>query len=410
MLYRAIVRSKLDYGFIVYCTESNTNLRQLDSIHNSVLRLALGAFCTSPLSSVYTEANEAPLEERRLKLSMHYYLKYRACIDNPEHALHEFDQITRDLYIHRQNGRRGMTRPLTPPVGLKVETAMTSAAINSELVCPLRTPSWWIQNEREGRGSSSCQSPFPEWWGNLYIVVYTDAMSCLQAIEGEDSEKPLICHILNLLWLLSDKGTHVRFCWIQSNCGIEGNKRVDQQAKEPLDHDIDPLTSVHYADLKPHVYSYIQQLVQVKWGVAVHGRDLYLLKPTLGSPKKWKHLTRVEEIVITQLRISNTKATKSHILSRGPPTACHHCGQTLTIDHMLLECAVLQESLGKYYTVDTLNTLFETIPESCMVEFLRELWFFYLIWTVRPSEEFSTKIIPERMPYSKLNQLLTWTI
>ena len=40
MLYRAIVRSKLDYGCIVYGTASNTDLRQLDSIHNSGLRLA----------------------------------------------------------------------------------------------------------------------------------------------------------------------------------------------------------------------------------------------------------------------------------------------------------------------------------------------------------------------------------
>ena len=172
------------------------------------------------------------------------------------------------------------------------------------------------------------------------VVVYTDSMSCLQAIEGEDTENPLICHILNLLWLLSDKGTHVRFCWIPTNCGIEGNKRVDQLAKETLDHDIDHLASVHYADLKPLFNSYIQQLVQVKWGVAVHGRDLYLLKPTLGPPKKCKHLTRVE-VVITRLRIGHTKATKAHILSRGPPTTCHHCGQTLTIDRMLLECALL---------------------------------------------------------------------
>ena len=112
MLYCAIVRSKFDYGCIVYGTASNANLRQLDSIHNSGLRLALGAFCTSPVSSLYTEANEAPLEERRLKLSMHYYVKTRACIDNPaHHALHEFDQTTRDLYAPRPNGRGGMTRP-----------------------------------------------------------------------------------------------------------------------------------------------------------------------------------------------------------------------------------------------------------------------------------------------------------
>ena len=115
MLYRANVRSKLDYGCIVYGTASNANLRQLDSIHNSGLRLALAAFRTSPVSSLYTETNEAPLEERRLKLSMYYYLKTRACINNPaRYALHEFDQTTRDLYVPRPNEKGGMTRPPYP--------------------------------------------------------------------------------------------------------------------------------------------------------------------------------------------------------------------------------------------------------------------------------------------------------
>ena len=88
------------------------------------------------------------------------------------------------------------------------------------------------------------------------------------------------------------------------------------------------------------VNSYIQQLVQIKWDVAVHGRDLYRLKPTLGPPRKFQQLTRAKEVVITRLRIGHTKATKSHILCRGTLTICHHCGQTLTIDHMLMECAV----------------------------------------------------------------------
>ena len=50
------------------------------------------------------------------------------------------------------------------------------------------------------------------------------------------------------------------FCWVPSHCGIEGNEIVDQLAKETLDHDIDPLTTVHYADLKPVMNSYIQHL------------------------------------------------------------------------------------------------------------------------------------------------------
>ena len=61
------------------------------------------------------------------------------------------------------------------------------------------------------------------------VVVYLDSMSCLQAIEGEDTGNPFICHMMNLLWLLSDKGTYVHLCWIPSLCGIEGNETVDQK-------------------------------------------------------------------------------------------------------------------------------------------------------------------------------------
>ena len=82
-------------------------------------------------------------------------------------------------------------------------------------------------------------------------------------------------------------------------------------AKETLDQDIDPLASAHYTNLKPLVNSCIHQLDQTKWDVAVHGSDLYLVKPTLGPPKKFQHLTRAEE-VITRLRIGHTKAKKSH--------------------------------------------------------------------------------------------------
>ena len=61
-------------------------------------------------------------------------------------------------------------------------------------------------------------------------------------------------------------------------------------------------------------------------------------------------------------------------------SGCHHCGQTLTIHHMLLECALLHECRDEYYTVDSLNALFETIPKTFIMEFLREAGFFYLIW------------------------------
>ena len=37
---------------------------------------------------------------------------------------------------------------------------------------------------------------------------------------------------------------------------------------------------------------------------------------------------------------------------------------------------VLQQSRDEYYTTDSLGALFETIPEACIVEFLKEAGFF----------------------------------
>ena len=54
-----------------------------------------------------------------------YYLKTHTCINNPaHHALHEFNQTTRDSYAPKPNGKGGMTRPQAAPIGFKVEEAM----------------------------------------------------------------------------------------------------------------------------------------------------------------------------------------------------------------------------------------------------------------------------------------------
>ena len=55
-LYRALIRSKLDYGCIVYGSARLSYIKRLDTVHNQGLRLCLGAFRTSPVQSIYVEA------------------------------------------------------------------------------------------------------------------------------------------------------------------------------------------------------------------------------------------------------------------------------------------------------------------------------------------------------------------
>ena len=57
-LYRSLVISKLDYSCIVYGSAAKTSLVKLDLVNNHGLRLSLGAFCSSPVESLYVEAHE----------------------------------------------------------------------------------------------------------------------------------------------------------------------------------------------------------------------------------------------------------------------------------------------------------------------------------------------------------------
>ena len=62
--YRVLIRSKLDYGSIVYGPTRPSYIKRLDTVHNQGLRLSFGAFRTSPVHSLYVEANEScPLSE-----------------------------------------------------------------------------------------------------------------------------------------------------------------------------------------------------------------------------------------------------------------------------------------------------------------------------------------------------------
>ena len=69
----------------------------LDPIHNQGLRLALGAFRTSPVASLYVKADEPSFYSRREKLSLQYALRLAANPSNPAHEI-TFQPIYVDLY------------------------------------------------------------------------------------------------------------------------------------------------------------------------------------------------------------------------------------------------------------------------------------------------------------------------
>ena len=77
LLYRSLIRSKLDYVCFVYDGASDSSKGTLNTIHHTSLRVVTGAFRTSPAPSLLAEAHEPPLASRRQMLGMRYAPKIR---------------------------------------------------------------------------------------------------------------------------------------------------------------------------------------------------------------------------------------------------------------------------------------------------------------------------------------------
>ncbi|GFR18873.1 putative RNA-directed DNA polymerase from transposon BS [Trichonephila clavata] len=84
--YRALIRSKLDYGSVVYSSACKSLLKILDPVHHQGLRLCLGAFRTSPVESLYAEAYELPLDLRRKYLCVNHFMKIQSMKTNTAYS------------------------------------------------------------------------------------------------------------------------------------------------------------------------------------------------------------------------------------------------------------------------------------------------------------------------------------
>ena len=122
-LYRALARSKLDYGCIVYGSASKSVLRTLDAVHHTGLRICLGAFRTSPVQSLYVKAGETSLSLRRLRLAMNYVLKPHCVPENPAH-----DSVGNPKFLSHFEAQPH----ITPTLGIRLQPHFQAAGIDVE--------------------------------------------------------------------------------------------------------------------------------------------------------------------------------------------------------------------------------------------------------------------------------------
>ena len=85
-----------------------------------------------------------------------------------------------------------------------------------------------------------CQRPCMYVSRRKLFIIYSDSLSCLQAIGNEDMDNPFIQKILVTHTEWTQDGKHVTLCWIPSHIGIDGNEEADKAAKDSLSEPIRP--------------------------------------------------------------------------------------------------------------------------------------------------------------------------
>ena len=163
------------------------------------------------------------------------------------------------------------------------------------------------------------------------------------------------------------------FCWLPSHVGIRGNDKADKVAKSALSLQPSNL-KLPYTDFKPAINKYLLNKWQLIWNTDVDNK-LHSIKSILGE---WRPAFRTDrkEVVPARLRIGHSFITHSYLLTGEEQPTCVPCDTPFTIKHILLNCVDFQNSYDKYYKVNTLKELFETIEIHKTFSYLKEIGLF----------------------------------
>ena len=107
------------------------------------------------------------------------------------------------------------------------------------------------------------------------------------------------------------------------------------------------------------------------------GNKLHSIYPTVGIVKHSKNVSRYDSVLLNRLQIGHSRLTHSYLLSGDDSPTCQSCGVSLTVKHILVECANLRDIREKYFTASSLADLFNRVDNHTVSDFIKETHFYH---------------------------------
>ena len=424
-VYRSIVRAKLDYGCQVYGTAAKTALKMLDTVHHQALRLCTGAFRTSPVESLYVEAGEPSLNDRRDSLSLQYYIRASrlpnsmvmkclkdASLDNryantarkPKALSYKIRQLTASL---------GVTLPRIEPMHhcslgpWQIPKAQCCLALTSHSKNETSAEVYWnlFQSHKhladieiytdgskgeDGVGAAAIivkGSQRVELTKKLHDIssIFTAELLAIEiSLKNikRFKDKACVLYTDSLSSIQAIKGSkvddrrigviletlatldqqNVRVCL----CWIPGHAGIrGNEEVDLLAKRVCRKTSIDKSVVpSSDCKAYIKQVVKQRWQNRWDNiTDNKKLRSIQPSiDKKIRKLNRKDDIKLTRLRIGHTRFTHGHLLLGEDLPVCIECEVPMTVKHILLDCG--NNILDRLEFYDHRSTNLETLLNS----------------------------------------------
>ena len=168
------------------------------------------------------------------------------------------------------------------------------------------------------------------------IMIVSDSLSALESLKRLYPVNEILKQIKKQLNHLNNLGKTIKFLWVPSHCGIEGNEEADDAAVKAITDDtVLTITQTPHCDLKPLFKHYVLDQWQRLWNS--DSNKMYEIQPDIRTrmelPKK-----RRDQVVMSRLRIGHSNLTHVHLFTRSVAPSCPTCNTVLTIKHIVIEC------------------------------------------------------------------------
>lgn len=436
-MYRTLIRSKIDYACIAYSTAKRKILKKLDSVHHTGIRIATGAFKSSPVISILNEAGEESLEERRHKFLLSYAV---SLADKPQHSAysHIFQTSTEQNNLHIKN---------TTPLQIKINNILNN--INFQLpnihIHTFHTTPPWLHtklfiNDQLSKYKKSDTPPdqyramfedIKHQYGNFKFY-YTDAsissnVCRIAAVSEEEvhtyqllptpsiyrAEAEAIlkclklanCNITKNIAVCSDcqsvltelkngfssdttvqkiqdmvrnitttQKKEVIFIWTPGHAGILGNEKANNAARGEFPE--------HAVDIIPITLSSAEVKQEITRKLYNFRLNKWLsttenkLRQIKDDISNWDDAhNRRDQVILTRLRIGHTRLTHEHLMAKKEPKICILCNEPISVKHILVDCLFYIYAREKYNLPSDMHQILklDLTEESRLLNFLEEI-------------------------------------